>query len=545
MRLGRWEKALLAVAAVSLGVLITARTLGARATSQEGVMSRVARPSIAFWGEPVDVELRVSAQGLPSCGTTASTDPIYVSLVIDRSGSMAGQPLTEARNAASDFVDLMNLAEAGDAVSVIGFDDQAYQLLPFAQDRAEAVQAIQGITEGGGTNIAAALEQVVQQYGAQSLPANVRRLVVLLSDGQSDPSSAINIANQIKSQGVRIVTIAFGDADRGTLAQIASAEEDYFETTESTELMDIYSGIAKPIVGMTATRASVEEYVNTEQFNLVGNLYRAQQRNNQIVWQLPFISQRGRSVGYLLSPLALGLHTVNSAPGQVQLTDCNGQAVNQTTPVGPQVLVLFPIWLLYIAPALTLLWSLYRFLAWWRRPKAAGRYVPPPTRRDQPQIPTPTRREAQPGSGTAMTHGWAIETLTDKHGRPFTLRSQAPSPEEVQQALQTARNLTIRIHASTEGRTYGRTELTLEAASELDQRTGISTPIAYASLDTIFVEVANRRAGIGSQMLTRAEAIVRECGARKVYGTLSSDEVWPFFEEHGYQLRGRQVFKML
>jgi len=404
MRLRTWEVILLVLATVCLTVLVVARTFGASATTREGIVTRTARPGIAFWREPVDVELRVDSSGLPTCAAAADISPIYAALVIDRSGSMSGQPLQEARNAASDFVDLMNLIEDGDAVAVVSFSDSARLDRGFNSDRAQSVRAIQGIPDGGGTDIASGLALATQQFGLQPLPVDARPVIILLSDGQSDPGAARNAADQAKAQGIRVVTIALGGADPALLAQLASSPGDFYETSDPSALLNIYGDIAQGLVGSAATDLQITEYYNDQRFDLISSPYRGQENGNQITWQAPFVGQRGRSLGYVLQPSALGWHQVSPTPGQMSLTDCNGQLVNQATPTGPRVLVLFPVWLLYIFPLLAGAWLLYRLLkALLHRPEAA--MVAAPGRRQDVAPKAPVKEEDKKASGSDVTHG--------------------------------------------------------------------------------------------------------------------------------------------
>ncbi|MCA9872581.1 MAG: VWA domain-containing protein [Anaerolineales bacterium] len=402
------EMALFTMALLSVVILGLVRTVGARASARDGVFQRVARPSVAFWGEDIDVELRLDADALPQPATPANLNPVYVALVIDRSGSMSGQPIIEARNAASDFVDLMNLdpdLETGsDAVAVVAFDDFAQLLTPFSTERGQVIGDIQGIQDGGGTAIDAGLSLAAQQFLLTPPPVGTESLIILLSDGQSNPDAAIAAADQAKRQGIRIVTVALGDADRDVLSQIASSAADAYETSDPTTLIEIYSEIAAGIVGSAATDVALVEYYNDQRFDLLGGLYRAQQNGNEITWELPFVGRRGRSVGYVLQPKVLGWHQVSPAEGEVSLTDSLGQSLDQVTPDGPRVLVLFPMWLLFIAPALALLWLLYRLLQGLRQPSAAP--IARPSGRTQ-SAPTKSVRkeESKPDGGRSVTHG--------------------------------------------------------------------------------------------------------------------------------------------
>ncbi len=403
MRLKTWEIVLLVLAAISVAIFGLARTVGARASNREDMVTRIARPGVAFWGEAVDVELRIDADRLPTCADAGDVSPVQAALVIDQSGSMSGSPIQEARNAASDFVDLMNLQEERDLVAVVSFDNVAYLQQSLTYERNRAVQAIQGIRDGGGTDIAAGLVEATQELSRQAVTTDTRQVIILLSDGNSNPSSAIAAADTAKARGIWIFTIGLGSADHVTLAQIASGEDAYYEASDPTALLGIYSDIAAGIVGTVATDIAVEEYFNDQRFSLTGSLYRAAQSANQINWNLPFMGARGRSVGYLLQPHGIGLHQVSTTPGQMSLVDCNGQSMSQATPTGPRVLVIFPLWLLFSAPALALLWLLARIIQA-LMPQPTAPVSAPGRRADVLPGKPPKKREAKkPGSD--ITHG--------------------------------------------------------------------------------------------------------------------------------------------
>ena len=412
MRLKPWEIILLILAAICITIFVLARTVGARATSHEGMVTRIARPGVAFWPETVDVEVKIDGKTLPTCADAGDVSPVQAVLVIDQSGSMSGPPITEARNAASDFVDLMNLQKDYDSVAVVSFDDMAYVLQKFTYDRGAAVGAVQSIAAGGGTDIAAGLTAAAAELARQTVLTDTRQVIILLSDGQSDPTAAIAAADLAKAQGVWIFTIALGGADTATLAKIASSSDAAYATGDPTTLMDIYSDIAAGIVGTVATDIAVTDYYNDERFEQVGTLYRTTSTTNPLQWNLPFMGARGRSVGYFLRPRGLGMPRVSLTPGQMSLLDCNGQAITQTTPIGPRVLVLFPVWLLFPAPFLALLWLIYRII--------------------QALKPAPARLIAAPTMRTGSAPGRKVETEPKKrtgasiqHGRP-PVRSPKP-----------------------------------------------------------------------------------------------------------------------
>ena len=112
---------------------------------------------------------------------------------------------------------------------------------------------------------------------------------------------------------------------------------------------------------------------------------------------------RGRSVGYFLRPNGLGMPRVSENPGQMSLVDCNGQTVAQATPIGPRVLVLFPVWLLFPIPFLAVLWLLYRIIQALK--PAAVAPVAAPGRREGTMPGKKVDKKAPKKTGAVIQHG--------------------------------------------------------------------------------------------------------------------------------------------
>ena len=104
-----------------------------------------------------------------------------VIFALDRSGSMAGQKIEQARNALK-FV-LNNLRES-DTFNIIAYDDRVESFKPELQrfsseTRQEALRFIDGIYDGGSTNIDGALRRAFELAGDTGRPT----YVIFLTDG--------------------------------------------------------------------------------------------------------------------------------------------------------------------------------------------------------------------------------------------------------------------------------------------------------------------------------------------------------------------------
>ena len=110
--------------------------------------------------------------------------PKTVIFALDRSGSMAGPKIEQAKNALK-FV-LNNLRE-GDTFNLIAYDDRVESFRPEIQrynneTRTEAARFIDGIYDGGSTNIDGALKRAFEMVGDSGRPT----YVIFLTDGLPD-----------------------------------------------------------------------------------------------------------------------------------------------------------------------------------------------------------------------------------------------------------------------------------------------------------------------------------------------------------------------
>ncbi len=173
-------------------------------------------------------------------------------IVLDRSGSMSGQPLALARQAARSAAELLG---AQDQIAVIAFDDQPTLVLDLtpAGNKAQIAQAIDSIAEGGGTNMQPGMAQ-----GRDILRgANAKiKHVIGLTDGQTEPADLVQMCQEMADAGMTVSTVAMGDgAARELLAQMAEAGKGrYYETNAPENVPQIFTRET-----MQASRSAIKE----------------------------------------------------------------------------------------------------------------------------------------------------------------------------------------------------------------------------------------------------------------------------------------------
>jgi Ca-activated chloride channel family protein len=194
--------------------------------------------SIIPVGESTRLSLvvRFGADGTPS---VAARRRLNLSLVLDRSGSMAGAPLKQAIRAAQSLVG--QLAD-DDRLSVVIYDDNAETLLApdLAKEKA-TIQALLGrVGAGGCTNLSGGWLEGCKHVKKHASSEHVNR-VLLLTDGQAnvgvtDPAVLIKTARQKAEEGVITTTLGFGSGfNEDLLIGMARAAEGNFYFIESPE----------------------------------------------------------------------------------------------------------------------------------------------------------------------------------------------------------------------------------------------------------------------------------------------------------------------
>lgn len=188
--------------------------------------------------------------------TEKEVSDLTICFVLDRSGSMSGVSIADAKDAIQQCISVLD-----DFVKVglVSFESDAVLECDVTNARAVLSNKLLNIETEGGTNIVAGLEQAydaLQNVGG-------RKVVILLSDGydgNSDEKRLTNTLAQLKASGIEIYAIGLEGCDDAYLNRIAVETGGRFISVKDTgELGSIYQVIQQSLI-----KSYIITYENTD-----------------------------------------------------------------------------------------------------------------------------------------------------------------------------------------------------------------------------------------------------------------------------------------
>ena len=242
-----------------LGLSVCSLFGHAQINKQIQVRSELSSP-IILEGTPETNYLKVSLSGQNI--DSKKRVPINLAIVIDKSGSMSGQRIEKAREAAILAVNMLN---ENDTLSIVAYDSEARVIVPATKvdNRLRIIGLInENIYAEGGTALFAGLSKGIKQVENQLTKDKVNR-IILLSDGQANigPSSVDELSQLAiiaAKKNIAITTLGIGsDYNEFLMSSIASYSDGNhvfvnnsadLENVFVHEFTDLMSAIAQDVV---------------------------------------------------------------------------------------------------------------------------------------------------------------------------------------------------------------------------------------------------------------------------------------------------------
>jgi Ca-activated chloride channel homolog len=213
---------------------------------------------------------------------------LNLSLVLDRSGSMAGTPLKQAVKAAQALVGELG---ADDRLSVVIYDDNVETIVPpdLVKDRAKVEGLLGKVRAGGCTNLSGGWLEGCKHVAKHASKEVVNR-VLLLTDGQANMGITSNdvlvkTAREKAEGGVVTTTLGFGSSfNEDLLIGMARAAEGNFYFIESpddvTQVFKIeLEGLSTVVAQNLLVTVRPEDVV---EHGWVLNKYRIEERDKEL-----------------------------------------------------------------------------------------------------------------------------------------------------------------------------------------------------------------------------------------------------------------------
>jgi uncharacterized protein YegL len=407
---------LLAITGLILFLVLVVGRFGT--SSQEGIVDRDLARSIVFRNTEFDAGIFINASSLVTCGPGTIVQGSAIALVIDHSSSMNTGPssyLGQALTSAQGFVNNIPVSPSENLIAVVQFDHQAQIISPLSSDKTAINQAISSISGGGDTAIDAGIRAARQALTSTS---GKQPLIVLLTDGESDPITAMNEATLAKNDGIRIFTIALGSGAGTSLLQTIASPGDAYSTLDPQTLPRIYNQIGNQIGPVVARDVKVRETYDPDHFTVPAATDPAAGVIDQTYLTM---TDKGHRLPYTVTADRIGWWNFTTTPGTLSYVNCDNQPVSQALPLGPRVLVMPPLLWLLLPFLIPLFWLLFRLFYWYwkhhiwtpplgaREPRSAQAPTTPPLSWSGPR--TPWQPEPTLVIGLGGTGRWVLTHL--------------------------------------------------------------------------------------------------------------------------------------
>ncbi|MFN3189250.1 MAG: vWA domain-containing protein [Aureliella sp.] len=206
--------------------------------------------------------LRIALTGF-EMPNQAERQPVNVAIVIDKSGSMQGEKIRQARNAALGALDRLG---DDDIISIVTYDSSVEVLVPAtkASDRSAIRTKIRGISAGGNTALFAGVSKGAAEL-RKFLDEKMVNRVILLSDGlanvgPSSPAELTQLGESLIKEGISVSTMGLGlGYNEDLMSQLALASSgNHVFIEEAQNLVQVFQNEFDDVLGVVAQQIKVK-----------------------------------------------------------------------------------------------------------------------------------------------------------------------------------------------------------------------------------------------------------------------------------------------
>ncbi len=246
----------------ALGAAAAIAVLAGAASAEQVKLQAVLGHPVLKAGEKRTTYLKVGLTGFRFL-READRAPVNVAIVIDTSGSMQGEKIARAREAA-----ILAIHSLGprDIAAVVEYDDSVRVIVPATRltDPEPICAAIRRLEPGRGTALFAGVSKGAEEVRKFLDRGRVNR-IILLSDGianigPSSPAELGDLGASLVKEGIAVTTIGLGMGfNEDLMSQLARRSDgNHYFVENSADLARIFKGELGDVLAVVAQEVAVK-----------------------------------------------------------------------------------------------------------------------------------------------------------------------------------------------------------------------------------------------------------------------------------------------